>query len=195
MRNLILFIHLILPSLLWPTLGLALSAKVTPEWILTDLTTIPELAAFLGNSDAVITVNNEVPGMKDKPTILITKLKAKADGPLRTAAEWLAFLKPHIKDVRRLNLKQDVSQNGRFMLEFLSRNKEANTDLHSLYLANQNADHSITLFVYDGVGPSTSRNLPLVRALYTTLDQKRLMEMYRDDLQRRETLQRTAPAR
>ena len=109
---------------------------------------------------------------------------------MAAAADWQKFLKSYIKDQKRVILNQDTSKNGRYIVEFTSRHKDTKTDLRSLYLAIQSPDKSVSLFIYDGVGPSTARNMPLVRALFNELDQARLMEMYQADLERRKELKK-----
>lgn len=158
------------------------------EWVLTDLTSIPELAAFFGNSDAVITTKPAPNDESIRPTVFAFKLQTKAKGKLKTASEWQAFLKPQIKDTKRVILNQDASQSGRFIMEFTSRNKDSDSDLQSLYLAIQSPDNSVSLFVYDGVGPTTAKNMPIVKKFFSTLDKARLMDLYRADVERRKAL-------
>jgi hypothetical protein len=172
--------------------ALAATGTDISQWTLTDLTTIRELSAFFGDADAVITLKKRQDEPPDavRPTVLAYKLQNKPATKLATAAEWQRFLKSYIKDPKRVILNQDTSKSGRYIVEFTSRHKDTKTDLRSIYLAIQSADKSVSLFIYDGVGPSTSRNLPMVRALYNELDQARLMEMYQADLERRKELKK-----
>jgi|GEM_PF-6320084 len=178
--------------LFWSLTALA-ATPATSEWVLTDLTTIPDLSMFFGHADAVITTKPDPQSDAVRPTVFAFKLQDKPKGRLKASHEWLAFLKTSIKNGKRVILNQDPTQSGRYILEFTSRNIDSHTDLHSLYLAIQNEDDSVSLFVYDGVGPSTSRHLPVVRAFFNELDQHRLMDLYKADLQRRKDLKPGQP--
>jgi hypothetical protein len=137
----------------------------------------------------VITVKKNPGDSSDaiRPSILVFHLEDSPKKKLKTTTEWNAFIKPFIQDKQLLVLRQDISQSGRYIIEFTSRHHDSKSDLRSIYLVTQAQDNSVTLFIYDGLGPATARNLPRVRAFLQGLDTFQLDEMYGDDIKRRAT--------
>jgi hypothetical protein len=163
------------------------------QWQLTDLGAAPELATFFGDADAVITLpkGSESTQSSARPTIFLYELITAPKGRLKTAEDWRRFLKPYIKDDKPIVLRQDASQPGRYIFEFTSRNKLSETDLRSIYLAIQRPDRSVSLFIYDGVGSTTTQTLPVVRAFLDKLNPERLRQLQDEDIQRRKELKPT----
>lgn len=175
-----------LAVLLFPLMTFA-ATQDAPEWMLTDLRGSPELAAFFAGADAVITVKkkNGEDGEAVRPTIFVFHLDAKPKSKLKTSTEWGSIVKSFIQDKQKLVLREDVSQTGKYLIEFTSRHRDTKTDLRSVYLAMQAADNTITLFIYDGIGPATAKNLPVVRSFLKDLEFYRLDDMYGADQERR----------
>jgi len=157
-----------------------------PVWVLADLTTLPDLAALFGHADALITLQEDKDDPEAiRPTIFIFKLQQKPKGRLNSEKAWQAYISQFIKKGRRMELGQDASKPGRYLLEFTARNPDSESDMRSLYLALQESDGSVSLFIYDSVGPSTARNLPLVKSLFARMDRKLLNDMLNADIDRR----------
>jgi hypothetical protein len=158
------------------------------NWVLTDLSKYPELSAFFNDANALLTLRQEkeeagTHAPRLKPTVFIFKINVDAKTKLSTKHEWNEFLAKQLRTGTRIPIAGDASVPGRYFLDVTaslngdSTQEKSSNDMRSVYLALRDKNE-VVLFVYDGVGPSQSANIPLVYNLYATLNLTSLAQLY-----------------
>ncbi len=151
------------------------------SWHLTDLSSLSDLAAFFNGANALLTLRAEKQTESQiKPTVFIYKITVDAKLQLTSKDEWNTFLAKQLVKTKRVPLTEDASKSDRYRLETTASQPEGGTDMRSSYLVLRTAKTEAVLFVYDGIGPSTAHNLPLVHALYEEMTPSTLAQMYSD---------------